>query len=90
MRRRVRIGLFVAGVVAAVLALAAVFLSQTDPGREIVRRQIVGILSNNSHGIVRIQGLSGNTSMDRISITSMGAAMAEACPRLPDSHCCNC
>ena len=81
MKRRARIGLFVAGVIAAVAILAAVFLTQTDPGREIVRRQIVGILSDNSHGIIRIQGLSGNL-FSRVRLTGVSITDSSGRPLL--------
>jgi hypothetical protein len=76
MRRSVRIGLFVAGVAAALAAVFAVFLTQTDQGREMVRRRIVAILNDNSHGIIRIQGLSGNlftrVRLSGVTITDSG------------------
>jgi translocation and assembly module TamB len=58
--RRVRIGLAIAAAGIAFLLLLLVVVTQTDPGRELVRRQIVSILNDNSHGIVRVEGLSGN------------------------------
>jgi len=60
-RRRVRIGLYVAGGGALVGAMLILFLTQTDPGRRIVLRQFVDVLEGAAKGgIVRIEGISGN------------------------------
>ena len=61
MRRRHAITgfLVVAGLVG--LAFAGLFVfTQTDWGRERVRRQVEGILQGNSHGLVRIGRITGN------------------------------
>ncbi|HUF64926.1 MAG TPA: translocation/assembly module TamB domain-containing protein [Gemmatimonadaceae bacterium] len=81
MRRNMRIGLFVAGVALAVSALVAVFIAQTDPGREIVRRQIVSILNDNSHGVIRVQGLSGNL-FSRVRLTGVSITDSTGRPLL--------
>lgn len=81
MRRRARIGLFVAGVAVAVAALVAVFLTQTNPGREVVRRQMVSILNDNSHGIIRVQGLSGNL-FSRVRLTGVSITDSSGRPLL--------
>ena len=47
--------------VVALLAVAAVFLiTNTNWGRERVRRYVLGIIQGNSHGIVHIGSVSGN------------------------------
>ncbi len=81
MRRRTRISLFVAGVTAALAALLIVFFTQTDPGRDVVRRQIVSILNDNSHGIIRIQGLSGNL-FGRVRLTGVSIIDSSGRPLL--------
>ncbi|HEX9249940.1 MAG TPA: hypothetical protein VF856_10600, partial [Gemmatimonadaceae bacterium] len=51
-----------AGVAVVVLLLigAAYLLTNSDWGRERIRRYVLGIIQNNSHGIVRIGSVSGN------------------------------
>ncbi|MDB4869199.1 MAG: hypothetical protein JWL97_203 [Gemmatimonadales bacterium] len=47
--------------VVALLLIAAIFLiTNTDWGRERVRRYVLGIIQRNSHGIVHIGSVSGN------------------------------
>jgi hypothetical protein len=48
-------------VVVALLLVAAVYVvSNTDWGRERVRRYVLNLIQNNSHGIVHIGSVSGN------------------------------
>jgi autotransporter translocation and assembly factor TamB len=51
-----------AGVAVVVLLLIGVayLLTNSDWGRERIRRYVVGIIQNNSHGIVHIGSVSGN------------------------------
>ena len=47
--------------VVAVLIVAGVFvITNTDWGREQVRKRIVGILESNSKGVIKIGRISGN------------------------------
>jgi translocation and assembly module TamB len=59
-RRNTRISLLVAAAATLAAVLLVLVLTQTNPGRDVVRRQIVSILNDNSRGIVRIEGISGN------------------------------
>jgi hypothetical protein len=52
--------LAVIAVVALLLVGAAYLVTNSDWGRERVRRYIVGILQRNSHGIIHIGSVSGN------------------------------
>ena len=47
-------------VVALLLLAAALLVTNTDWGRERVRRYIVGMIQGNSHGIVHIGSVTGN------------------------------
>src|SRR6266849_200870 len=51
-----------AGVAVVVLLLigATYLVTNSDWGRERIRRYVVGVIQNNSHGIVRIGSVSGN------------------------------
>lgn len=73
MRRPVRIGLVVLGVGVVVAAFTVLLLTRTDFGREIIRRRIVAMLNANSHGIIRVRGISGNLlteiTLEGVSIT---------------------
>lgn len=61
MRRRIRIGLYVAGGAALVGGALVLFLTQTDPGRQIVLRRLVATLEGSARGgIVRVEGIGGN------------------------------
>jgi hypothetical protein len=71
--RRVQIGLIVLAVAVVLAAASVLVFTRTDFGREIVRRRIVAILNDNSHGIIRIRGISGNllteVTLEGVSIT---------------------
>jgi translocation and assembly module TamB len=47
-------------VVAALLLLATFLVTNTNWGRERVRRYVLGVIQGNSHGIVHIGSVSGN------------------------------
>ena len=47
-------------VVALLLLAAAYFVTNSDWGRERVRRYVLGLIQRNSHGIVHIGGVTGN------------------------------
>ena len=47
--------------VVVILAVIAIYITtNTDFGRERVRRYVVGILQDQTHGIVRVESLHGN------------------------------
>jgi autotransporter translocation and assembly factor TamB len=52
--------LAVIAVVALLLVGAAYLVTNSDWGRERVRRYIVGVLQSNSHGIIHIGSVGGN------------------------------
>jgi translocation and assembly module TamB len=65
--------------IVAVLILIGVFtLTQTDWGREQVRKRIVALLQDNSHGIIRIGSVTGNLlkgfTLHDLSITDSAGA----------------
>jgi len=52
--------LAVVAVVALLVLVAALVFTNTDFGRERIRRYIVGVVQRNSHGIIHIGSVSGN------------------------------
>ena len=52
--------LAVLAVVALLLLIAALLVTNSDWGRERIRRYVVGLIQNNSHGIVHIGSVTGN------------------------------
>ena len=52
--------LAVVAVVALVLLVATLLVTNSDWGRERIRRYVVGLIQNNSHGIVHIGSVTGN------------------------------
>ena len=59
--RRWWVRLLAVVVVVALLLLGAAFLlTNSNWGRERIRRYVVGVLQNNSHGIIHIGSVSGN------------------------------
>jgi autotransporter translocation and assembly factor TamB len=53
--------LAVIAVVALLLLAATYLVTDTNWGRERVRRYVVGVLQRNSHGIIHIGGVSSCT-----------------------------
>jgi hypothetical protein len=70
-------------IVAVILVIGLYTLTNTDWGREQVRKRIVGMLQENSHGIVKIGKVTGNLlkgfTLHDLSITdSAGAPFVKA------------
>src|SRR5690348_6059210 len=82
--RRALISIFAAIVVVAVIVVGGVFLlSNTDWGREQVRKKILATLQENSHGIIKIGKVTGNLlhgfTLHQLEITdSAGAPFVKA------------
>jgi hypothetical protein len=74
---------FAALAIVAVLAVAGIFLlTNTDLGREQVRRRVVGMLQENSRGIIKVGRVTGNllkgfTLHDVVITDSAGAPLAD-------------
>ena len=76
---------FVAAVaiVIVILVIGTLALTNTDWGREQVRKKIVGILQNSSHGIIKVGSVSGNLlngfiAHDLVIADSAGAPLVKA------------
>lgn len=70
-------------IVAVILAIGLYTLTNTDWGREQVRKRVVATLQDNSHGIVKIGKVTGNllngfTLHDLIITDSAGAPFVKA------------
>jgi translocation and assembly module TamB len=76
--RRTRNALIAATAVLLAAFLFVIVLTQTDFGREIVRRQIVATLQNNSKGVVRVEGIGGNLLR---GITLTGVSITDSAGR---------
>lgn len=81
MNRPARIGLAIAALAVAASVLFVAFITQTDRGHEMVRRQVVAILNDNSHGIIRIQGVGGNL-LGRIRLNGISVTDSAGRPLL--------
>ena len=74
---------FAALTIVAILVVGGVYLvTNTNWGREQVRRRLVGLLQDNSHGIIRIGRVTGNllkgfTLHDLVITDSAGAPLAD-------------
>ena len=60
MGRFLRIAFLVVGVLFVVVLIGLTVVSSTDYGHNLVRRQALGILEGQAHGIVRMGKISGN------------------------------
>jgi translocation and assembly module TamB len=68
-------------IVAILLTIGLFTLTNTDWGREQVRKRVVAALQNNSHGIIKIGKITGNlingfTAHDLVVTDSTGAPLA--------------
>jgi autotransporter translocation and assembly factor TamB len=69
-------------IVAVILVIGLYTLTNTDWGREQVRKRIVGMLQENSHGIVKIGKVTGNLlkgfTLHDLSITDSAVRKSRA------------
>ena len=75
-RRVLAIVLGVVVGIAALALIAVVGVTNTDPGRRFVRKQLLGFLQQKVHGIVRVGAIEGNlltgATIHDLSITDSG------------------